>query len=349
MYKFELMVIDADTPLFKAAKSVQVDFIVARNKKLGMEKRFKNKTQLWGHHVKKEGGWLAEYNKSAEEKSLPEDWEIEECAELSDEINNHLDEAFMSFNQFVGKMKKSGLAEDYLLCIGGEGNFRYDAAQLQPYKGERKDKPLIFQELKDKIVAQYGSRVELADNSEADDICSHYGWENYLNFRKTGEWDTLLAFVDKDLSMIISPSVNYDDPEMKVVYNTPEECARCFCVQLLAGDQATDNIKGLPNFTEEIQKKYELGKTRGIGVATAQRMLRTAETPKEMYGRVVEAYKSYYGENDVHSFTNFRGEHLKWTWLDFLQDNAILLWMQRTEGERIDIRATLERMGVLES
>lgn len=347
MSTFKLMIIDADTPLFKAAKSVQRDYIVARNKKLGITKEFDNKTQLWGHHSKKEGGWLAEYNETAVEKSLPEDWDVEDCAELSKEVKDPLEEAFMSFNQFVGKMKRSGLAEDYLLCLGGEGNFRYDAAQFQPYKGERKDKPLIFQELKDRVVLQYGKRVVLANDCEADDILSHYGWKNYLNYRKTGEWDYLLSYLDKDLKMVVSPNVNYDDPLLKVEYNTPEECARCFCVQLLAGDQATDNIRGLPNFTEETQRKYELGKTRGIGVATAQRMLRTAESPKEMYARVVEAYKSYYGETTVHTFVNFRGDELNWTWLDFLQDNATLLWMQRTKGERVSIEDTLRRMEVV--
>lgn len=33
MSKFELIVIDADTPLFQAAKSVQQDFIIATNRK----------------------------------------------------------------------------------------------------------------------------------------------------------------------------------------------------------------------------------------------------------------------------------------------------------------------------
>lgn len=347
MTKFKLMVIDADTPLFKAAKSVQTDYIIARNNKLGIEKRFANKTQLWGHHIKKEGGWLADFNSDRQEKSLPEDWEIEECAELSVEIKDHLDEAFISFNQFVGKMKKLELAEDYLLCIGGEGNFRYDVAKLQPYKGDRKDKPLIFQELKDKIVNQYGSKIVLANDCEADDILSQYGWKNFLNYRKTGEWDVLLAYIDKDLDMVVSPSIHYGERDLVVKYKTPEDCARCFCVQLLAGDQATDNIKGLPNFTADIQSKYDLGKTRGIGVATAKKVLETAQTPKEMYERVVEAYKSYYGKDKVHSFTNFNGEDLEWTWLDFLQDNAILLWMQRTKDERIVIKDTLVRVGVL--
>lgn len=346
MTKFKLIVIDADTPLFKAAKSVEQGFIIATNKKLNISKRFDNKSQLWGHHIKKEGGWLAEYNLTSKEKSLPEDWEIEECAELHKDVTNHLDTALMSFNGFVGKIKKWNLADDYLLCLGGDGNYRYDEAQYQPYKGERKDKPLLFHELKQKIVSQYSRRVVLANGCEADDVLGHYGWSNYLNYRKTGEWKYLLAYIDKDLDMIISPSINYNEVAPNIIYKAPEDCARAFCVQLVAGD-SIDNIAGLPNFTKEIQDKYSLGKTRGIGVATAIRMLRTAQTPKEMYERVVEAYKSYYGESDIHEFTNFRGEELSWTWIDFLQDNAILLWMQRTKDERINMKEVLERMGVM--
>lgn len=345
------MILDADTPLFKAAKSVQTDFIIASNETLGIKnKRFKNVTEFWGHYKKKEGGWLADFNlkrmNDGLSPSLPEHWVVEEMAELSKDITGHLDCAFMEFNSFIGKMKRTNIAEDYILCIGGDGNFRYDVATYQPYKGTRKDKPLLFHELKQKIIQQYNRRIILANEQEADDVLGILGWNNYLNYRKTGEWDYVLGYIDKDINMIISPSFNYDDKDIEVVYKTPEECAKSFCVQLLAGD-STDNIAGLPNFTKEIQDKYSLGKTRGVGVATARRMLRTAEHPKEMYKRVVEAYKSYYGD-DVHTFTNFRGEVCNWKWIDYLQDNAILLWMRRHEGEMFSIKNTLLRMGVID-
>lgn len=343
---YETVYIDADTPLFKAAKSVQVDFIIASYPSKGWEQRFKNKTELWGHHSKKEGGWLSGRNASfPEDVWLPEDLEVEECAELDTEILDHLEQAMIQFNGFIGKIKRLEFAKDYVLFIGGEGNFRYDSAKLQPYKGLRKDKPLLFHELKMKVIQTYGKRITLANNLEADDLCGIVGWNNYLNFRQTGVWRDCLAFVDKDLKMICSPSFNYDDKTPEIVIPTIEDCARHFCEQLLSGDQATDNILGLPNFTTEMQEKYQIGKTRGIGAATASRFLRTCNTPQEMYERVTEAYKSYYGvERKV--VVGFRGEQLNWNYLDYINENAKLLWMRRTLDDDFDIRERLKLMGV---
>lgn len=343
---YETMYIDADTPLFKAAKSVQTDYIVATHKESGWSERFKNKTALWGHHSKKEGGWLAIRNKSySDDVWLPEDLEVEECAELNTELTDHLEQAMIQFNGFIGKMKRLEFAKDYVLFIGGEGNFRYDSAKLQPYKGQRKDKPLIFHELKMKVIQQYGKRVVLANGVEADDLCGIVGWDNFLNFRKTGIWRDCIAFVDKDLKMICSPSFNYEDKSPEIVIPTVMDCARHFCEQLLSGDQATDNILGLPNFTPAMQEKYEVGRTRGIGAATASRFLRTCESPKELYERVLEAYKDYYGV-EKEKLEGFRGESLEWNYLDYIDESAKLLWMRRHLDDDFNIRDRLKAMKI---
>lgn len=343
--EYKTIFIDADTPIFKAAKSVQTDYIVATHKGSGWSQRFKNITELWGHHSKKAGGWLAERNQSnPDDQWKPEDLVVEELAELSTEITDHLEYTFMQFNSFIGRVKKWNFADDYFLFIGGEGNFRYDAAQIQPYKGLRKDKPLLFQELKEKIVQQYQHKIKLSNNRESDDELSMVAWDNYLNFRKTGVWNNLISFVDKDLNMCPSPRINYEHDAPEVYIPTIEECALAFCSQLLSGD-LTDNIAGLPNFTQDMQEKYEMGKTRGIGVATAQRFLRTCKTPKEMYERVVEAYKSYYGV-EKKEVTGYRGNKLKYNYLDYINEWAVLLWMQRTPDDKFDIRERLVAMGI---
>jgi hypothetical protein len=212
MYK--LIIADSDTPLYRAAKSVQEDYILATLPD-GIKKEFKNVTSLWGHHAKKEGGWLAEENEDRLSKSLPawetDDIEIEECSRLSSDLSDHLDEAEKQFDYFVGKLKKSGLAEDYLLVIGGEGNFRDEVAYLQPYKGKRKAKPLLFKELRDLIAKKYSSKIVVANGEEADDVLGQYGWENYLKYKETGEWENILSYIDKDIDMVISPSWNYND------------------------------------------------------------------------------------------------------------------------------------------
>lgn len=346
MSKYKTMLIDADTALFTAAKSVQTDYILAKHKTNGFVKRFKNRSELWGEWRKREGGWLAKRNlDNPNDLWTSDDFDVEECAEYSTEIRDHLEHALMNFNGFVGKMKRLGISEDYILFFGGEGNFRYAAAQQHPYKSSRNGKPLVYHELKMKIVQQYGKRVILTDNAEAEDGVSWYAWKSYLNYRKTGVWRDVVGRVDKDLDQLICPTINYHDREPKVFIPDELYCARRLCEQMLSGDFSVDSIVGLPNLTPEIREKYELSKTKGVGTATASRLLRTCKTPKELYERVVEAYKSYYGV-EKKEFVTFRGDKLMWNYLDYLNDNAVLLYMQRYEGEVFNIRERLTLMGI---
>ena len=346
---FEKIICDSDTALFRAAKFIQEDYVIVTHKASGKTMEFQNQTAFWGHWAKKAGGWLAEKNEERVEKGLnpftPEDFEIEECARLSPEITNHLAEAEKTFDFYVGHIKKIANCKDYELVIGGKDNFRYDAAHILPYKGERKDKPILFEEVRDLILTKYKNKVTVTEGIEADDYLGIKGFENYQHYLKTKEWKYLLCYIDKDLDMIISPSVNPDKVEDGIKYTTPEMAAECFCLQLLSGDKSTDNIQGLPNFTEEIQTKYKLGKTRGVGKATAEKYLDGCTSIKEMFGRVVEAYRSYYGD-DVQILKSHRGDELEYTWLEYLQENAILLWMMRTPDEKYDITSTLDKLGI---
>lgn len=346
---YELMYVDADTPIYRAAKSVELDYINVTQKDTGKVVRFKNKTSWYGHWKNKSGGVLAKINAKREEEGLPryspDDFEIEECVELSPEITNHIEYAVEQFDRFVGHIKRTEFAEDYRLGVGGEGNFRMDIAQQLPYKGERKDKPLLFAEVRDAICQKYQNKVFRSTNEEIDDVMAQRGFENYLHFRKTGEWKWVLGYVDKDLKQVISPYFNYTDTKPEITIPSEFDAAKHFVQQCLSGDLGTDNIPGLPNFSKDTKEKYKLGNARGIGDATALKYLEGCETIKELFERLVEAYRDYYGD-EPKEFTTWRGEKVMWNWLDYLQDNAQLLWLRRTEGEMYKIKDTLDRLGI---
>lgn len=342
--------VDWDTPLYKAASKTQTNFILCTDKTTGEKYRFSGVREFYGNsNKKKDGGWIAEQNKERAEtdQSLisAEDYIIEECAELSGTIEEVLEVAMETLDYAVGRIKKHSNAEDYKLCIGGEGNWRYNAAHILPYKGNRKEKPILFMELKEAFIEKYKNKVIIVDGQEVDDYLGQIGWQNYLNFRKTGKYDNILSYVDKDLKMIISPHFNYDKPEDGIEIPTPEDAARWFCTQLLTGDKGTDNIQGLPNLSSDFQERYGLRKCRGVGKATAFQLLE-GKPIKECFEVVVEAYKCYYGE-DKKDFVSFRGERFKWNWLDYLKENGLLLWMRRYPDEMYDIEDTLKRLGVV--
>lgn len=345
--EFDKIIADWDTPLYTASKSVQEDYILVRYKGRGKAVEFTNQTEFWGHWKKKEGGWLKKRNEEQIEKGLkpfdPLDFEIEECARLHEGIDP-MKEAMEAFDREVGKLKKAIKADDYILCIGGEGNFRYGEAHIQPYKGNRKEKPLFFQELKEAVITKYKNHIEVVDEEEADDRLGQYGRENYQHYKKTGRWKYVLAYLDKDLDMIISPSFNYSNIEAGITYTTEFEAAKAFCVQLLCGDKSVDNIQGIGDITKELREKYGLAKRKGVGKATAIDFLKGCRTIKELFGRVVEAYKAFY-EKPI-TFVSHRGEEKTYSWLDFMQENAILLFMRQEKDQRYSVKDTLDKLGI---
>ncbi len=328
---FELFIVDSDTALFTAAKYVQEDYVVVKSKLTGVEREFKNKTTFLG--TKKSGdigGWMGELNTWLGTTFNRDDFEVTQMTRLRTDITNHLEEAEKQFAYFVRGIKALELAKDYRLCIGGEGNFRYDIAKILPYKGMRKEKPLIFSELKTKVCSQYKSKIILANNCESDDTLGIYGAKSQSNFRKTGKYLYVLGYTDKDIRQIWGPTVFLNNKEAGIKFLTPMEAAHHFAFQLLKGDKTVDNIQGLPGLAQETREKYRIRNTVGCGEVAATAILEGCTEIKELFERVVECYKAYYVDPVM-------VQGVEYTWKDFLRENAILLWMMRTPDQRFDI------------
>ena len=101
---YETLVIDADTILIKAAITQQESYIIVTAKKNGKKKEFKTRTKFYGHHGKKDGGWLAERNEELTEKGKKnftlEDFDIEDCVR----IIGSADKGAMKFDIDLGKI-----------------------------------------------------------------------------------------------------------------------------------------------------------------------------------------------------------------------------------------------------
>jgi len=322
---FDLIICDFDTPLFQAAKNVQEDYVLVTNKVTGKTwewSEFRNKTEFQGRNRTGEvGGWLEAINNFLGTSLTRDDFEIEHLVRLKKDIINHLEEAEKQFAYEVKRIKDLGVAKDYKLCIGGEHNFRYEAATILPYKGERKEKPILFSTLRDKVLAQYKSKLVIAENCEADDVLGIYGTENQAIFRKTGKYKYLLAYIDKDIKQIWGPTLFLNKKEEGIKFLTPFEAAHHFAFQCLKGDLSVDNIQGLPDLAPEIREKYGVKKGKGCGEAGALKVLETCTEVKDIFERVIECYKAHY-------LTEYKF---------YLRENAQLLWMQRKKDQRFDI------------
>lgn len=153
---------------------------------------------------------------------------------------------------------------DYKGFLTGSGNYRYDIAKTQPYKGNRKaEKPKHYELLREYLIKAWG--CEVIEGQEADDAIGikAYEIEDKESF--------VVMSIDKDLDMIEGWHYNFvkDDKyfitEMSALIN--------FYRQILTGDNV-DNIPGL----------------KGIGPAKSAKILKDCKTEADLFNAVLKAY-----------------------------------------------------------
>ena len=356
-----ISVVDADTILYQAALSLQEDYITATHVDTGWCKDFKNVSEFRGRKKTHDGGWIGEQN-----AKRADDNQIVASSFAIEEKSRVINEDFVAMGRVNFKIKDIIAAtgcKAIKLLIGGDENFRYELAQTRPYKENRGAKPLRYAEVREWMVGKFTDFVpkedagegditvpvalEIADGEEADDAAGCYGYEDYLHHLNTGLHLYILCYIDKDLKMIPGLAYNYN-PKIGTVNEVHEisvfDAAKSFCIQLLIGD-SVDTIPGLPNLSPEIQEKYGLRKSRGVGLTSAEGVLKDCDTVKCLFERVVECYIAYHGNNPK-EFTSFRGDKTMRTWIDHMSEAGNLLWMRREKGKEWDTKKSLERMGI---
>jgi len=150
--------------------------------------------------------------------------------------------------------------DDYRAYITGKGNFRYEIAVTEPYKGNRKDakRPIHYEAIRHHL-QRLGA--VLTDGQEADDAVA-------IDATESGGW---IVSIDKDLDQVAGWHYNFVKREEYFI--TEEEGIKNLYTQVLTGDRI-DNIIGL----------------KGIGPAKAAKLLKDCVTERDYYDACVKAY-----------------------------------------------------------
>ena len=155
---------------------------------------------------------------------------------------------------------------DMMILVGGGGNFRYDLATIQPYKGNRSklDTPFHLNAVKDFIVENYGAKKVYS--VEVDDALGILYEEG-----------DLIISQDKDLLQIPGKHFNpITRKETEVDYTTGLQSFYCQCI---VGD-TSDNIPGL----------------YGIGVGSVYvKEIKKMNTEGDMFTLVSKLYEQRFG------------------------------------------------------
>ena len=311
---YKLCVIDADSIVYKsAAIANEVEYSLF-NADGNLEGVFKS-AKAYKDHQKDVSSFLG---------MNTEDWTVSK-----QESTKPVEHCYKVLETLMNRIRKAVKADRHVFYVGTNDHIRINKATIQQYKGNREGmvKPVHLDAVKAYIRSL--PDVILVDNGwETDDVVSCIAYKAYHKYYP--DFQVVLASIDKDLRNTCSVHYNFDSEEWCVI--TPEEGDYNFAVQALTGDP-TDNIKGLPNVSDEFRQKYQLPKRNGVGKATAEAILQDlkGESLQTLYKRVLEAYESYYP--NPYEYTSWDGKRLTATPEQILDENCTLLFMMRAKDE----------------
>ena len=325
------VVIDYDAVAFRAAAAAQKATIKVVHKETGREWEFDNRTALWGHYKTKSGGWIKKQKEKGIEYS-PEDFIIEDVVTPEPLAN-----AIQISKRIVERIVKGVGADSYYGYVGPDKCFRNDIATLLPYKGAREGvaRPVHLLDVKSYLVKHHaGERVE---GIETDDQMAIDTWDAYK--RGLDLWG---AAIDKDFKGCTGKWYNFVDDtklivgtelgELKKLPKKIDGYGRMFkYFQICYGDDVDHYFAACAS---EVPN----------GEVAAYNALQGAKTDKEAWERIVKHYKKLYPEPKV--IRNWKDEEFEIDWLYVLQEITHMVHMQRWRGDCIDVKSTLDKLGV---
>lgn len=358
------LVFDMDFIIFDAVSVAEERFIVATHKPTGRKIELDNKTALYGHYKKKDGGWIAEENKRlGNDYWKVEDFEIIEGQRPRpfkilgyDEFSGERDESKDYFiSPWEGARK---ILDDKIKAIcktlgtnsytgfTGTGNvFRHDFCTLLYYK-DRDDlmKPLLLKRMKEYVCERHScTLVETIEADDAFSIAVHAGYDKWKKGGKKDADKVIGVAVDKDAKQIQGWHFNPNkDKEPRLIEGFGElwldskgdvdgKGRLWLYFQSAAGD-------GSDNYSANCFSD------KSWGPKSAYKELKDCKDDKQAFEALVKIYKNLYPEKKT--VLGCKGE-IEIDAIHVLQENFNLAKMMRTPDEKLtDIRQVLSSLNI---
>jgi hypothetical protein len=335
------LLFDFDPILFAASAVGEKRSIKAVHRQSGDEYDFDTRTEFWGHHKAKAGGWLSEYNAGKTSPRLPEEFEIVDI-QTPEPLENCM---FILDNMVKGYCERLG-SKNYYGYSGTGEVFRHDLATILEYKGNRKGltRPVHLAALKEHVVKKHNCTI--VERVEPDDACSIDSYAAYQKWKKTrNDADKLiLVMAEKDYLQCAGHLYNTN--------NGGDVCSYEGFGWLELNEKG--NVKGRgrmwlahQTLSNDVADNYAANSASSLKWAekSSYKLLNGCKNDKEMFEALVKGYKTLYPCKKV--VKGWRGEDIEIDWLYMLQENFNLAKLLRTREEKpTDVKAVLDKLGV---
>jgi hypothetical protein len=356
------LVFDMDFLIFEAVSVAEERFITATHKPTNRKMEFANKTALYGHWKKKDGGWIAEENeKLGNNYWKVEDFDIIECQRPRpfkitgvDEFGERNKEKDYFISPWEGAKKilddkiKSiceKLGTNNYIGFTGKGNvFRHDLCTLLYYKDrDELMRPLLLDKMKDYVCDRHSTTC--VTGIEADDAYSITVTEGYNKWVKGGRKDedrVCGIAVDKDTKQVNGFHFNPNkDSEPRLVegfgklwLNDKGEVdgyGRQWLYYQVASEDSSDNYAA--NCFSDVK----------WGSKSTYKELVDCENDKQSFEALVRIFKKLYPEKKT--VQGCKGE-VEIDALYVMQEMFNMAMMLRKPNDSIDVKAVLKKLGV---
>lgn len=322
-------VIDLDIPKYHAAAAGEKRSVIITHPTTEDFFICDNRTQFYGHWIKKEGGILAEINKS---RDSPFSWD--EFTYEDVQIPDNLDRVLHSAEKLVeGLIKQSG-AKDYVAYIGEGESFRVGLSTLKKYKGGRSAiKPVYIKEVSEYLEMVFNANK--VTGIESDDAVVMDAYKDRRKFILTADKDAWGC------------PVNVYDPNQH--HRGIVNCNKLG--SLWVDDKGKVRGEGRLHLLWQVSSEdnvdnYAANCFSDIrwGAKSAYNSLKDCTTDKEAFEVVVGIFKHLYPEPRI--VTGWRGEELEIDWLYVLNEMWTMARMLRWEGDSVHITEPLNNLGI---
>ena len=334
MKKPNKVAIDGDIIAFKAASAIEDRYIVVTHVPSGRVKQFDSRTDFYGHHSKKAGGWLGDVNAERIEQGK-EPFDLSEFVIEDDRDVEPLEHSLHIAKQLIQGIVKACGVDEYVIVGDGEDNFRKEVATICEYKGNRKDliRPLYLDEVKEYLATKHP--FVSTHSLEGDDVLSIMAYRG----------EAIQCTIDKDAYM--TPCWLYDFDKADKPFEIKDGVGKLWedgkgkhramgfkslCKQLLCGD-TTDAI--LPRALTN----------KRFGEKKAVALLSPLKSKKDCLQAVLDTYKTWYGTPVEYLHWN-TGEEITASYFDIASEMFTLLYMLRDYDDNTTLSSLCDELDV---
>lgn len=271
--KKPLVVVDADTLVFRSAAVSEERSVNVKHLPSGREHIYKSRTEF------KDAMKQKNFNVKSEDFSFEDIQEPEPLEHCLHTIRMQADAIISKFS-----------GSEVIFCCGEKNNFRLNLEFPEQYKSNRSDniRPIHLSSGKDFLIKKY--KAQSADGFEVDDLSIILAYEG----KKKGR-DVILCSPDKDSKQAVGLKLSdYTNPDKDIVeINDWHEIAlnekkefKSYGVPFLAYQMVRGDLSDhvLP---------YKLAGVK-FGDAGAYKLFKDCKTAKECLEKVVDQYKAWY-------------------------------------------------------